>query len=117
MAIGELALDLPAPVAADIAASQGEGRWSVDRSGWKKVLPDLPDEVIALLATPVVVCVDSLAAAVVTPRTGPDGAEDLDDRHPAPHDPCASREPAGAGCTPRFLAPAPPRSRRARRRI
>ena len=34
---------------ADVAASQGAARWSVAECGWKKLLPDLPDDVIALL--------------------------------------------------------------------
>ena len=77
----------------DVAASQGGARWSVADDGWKKVLPDLPDDVIALLADPVVV-----SAQALTP--------------PAP----APREPArGYGdCVPQFLAPAPPRPHRVR---
>jgi len=35
-------------------------RWSVEESGWKQLLPDLPDEVIALLATPVVVSTETV---------------------------------------------------------
>ncbi len=105
--MAELTLDLPAPASADVEASRGEARWSVARSGWKKLLPDLPDEVIALLAAPVVVSAATLGGA----------AED-DERYPAPAEPCATMNFSyGTDCTPRFLAPAPPRSRRSRRRI
>ena len=70
-------------------------RWSVAECGWKKLLPDLPDDVIALLADPVVVSAQALAA-------------------PRPVSPA----PAGHGeRIPTFLAPAPPRARRARHRI
>jgi hypothetical protein len=96
MATQELTLDLPVPVEADVAASQGGTRWSVAECGWKKLLPDLPDDVIALLADPVVVSAQAL--------TDP----------PAP-----AREPVATGYgdrTPRFLAPAPPRAHRVRHR-
>jgi hypothetical protein len=72
MAVLELTLELPVPSAADIEASQGGSRWSVAESGWKKLLPDLPDEAIALLATPVVVSAAPWAApaapVAATPR-------------------------------------------------
>ena len=84
-------------IEADVAASQGGTRWSVAECGWKKLLPDLPDDVIALLADPVVVSARTLAG---TPARRPEPA------------------PAGYGeRTPRFLALAPPRARRARHRI
>lgn len=79
-----------------VAASQGAARWSVAEDGWKRLLPELPDDVIALLADPVVVSAQALAA-------------------PAP----APREPARGGygeCVPQFLAPATPRSHRVRTR-
>jgi hypothetical protein len=105
--MAELTLDLPAPAIVDVEASRGEARWSVARSGWKKLLPDLPDEVIALLAAPVVVSAAALG-----------GSDDEDERYPAPAEPCAALNFSYRGdCTPSFLAPAPPRSRRARRRI
>ena len=80
----------------DVAASQGAARWSVAEGGWKQLLPDLPDDVIALLADPVVVSAQALSA-------------------PAP----APREPSRGGygdCVPQFLAPAAPRSHRVRHR-
>jgi hypothetical protein len=38
-----------------VAEPASASRWSVEERAWKQELPDLPDEVIALLATPVVV--------------------------------------------------------------
>jgi hypothetical protein len=84
---------------ADVVASRGASRWSVAECGWKKLLPDLPDDVIALLADPVVVSARALtrAPATTVERTAPDAN--------------------GYGeTTPRFLAPAPPRARRVRHR-
>ena len=73
--------------------------WSVEDRAWKQERPDLPDDVIALLATPVVV-----SASVL----GEEPDEDEEDEHwPAPTEPCAD-------VPTRFLAPAPPR-RTARR--
>ena len=108
----ELTLDLPAPHEADVRASQGGARWSVAEQGWKKLLPELPDDVIALLAAPVVVSASALPGA----RSGAgDPPEDEDvERYPAPGDPCART--GHPDCTPRFLAPAPPRAPRSRRR-
>lgn len=68
-----------------------EPRWSVAEAGWKDLLPDLPDEVIALLATPVVASVDP-------PREPED-----DDKYPSPNEPCAVT-PYGDRVA-RFLAP------------
>ncbi len=80
----------------DVAASQGAARWSVAECGWKKLLPDLPDDVIALLADPVVVSAQALGASA-----------------PALHEP----GPGGYGeCVPQFLAPAAPRAHRVRHR-
>ena len=70
-----------------------EPRWSVAEAGWKDLLPDLPDEVIALLATPVVASV-----------AGPDEPEE-DDRYPAPNEPCASAARPYGDRVARFLAP------------
>jgi hypothetical protein len=82
-----------------------EPRWSVAEAAWKDLLPDLPDEVIALLATPVVASVD-----------GPPEDED-EERYPSPTEPCATAwrsgdrplQPHGDRIA-RFLAPgeAPP---------
>jgi hypothetical protein len=82
---------------AEIEGSRSTASWSVAECGWKQILPDLPDDVIALLATPVLVTAESLIparpVAVVQPV------------------------PTVEECTPRFLAPAPPRrvARQARR--
>jgi uncharacterized protein (DUF1015 family) len=54
-------LDLP--LATQVAASQSAARWSVAEYQWKELRPDLPDDVIALLATPVVVSVQPLTTA------------------------------------------------------
>jgi hypothetical protein len=72
----------------DVELSRSTSSWSVAEHGWKQILPDLPDDVIALLATPVVVRADALAA-------------------PAP----APAAAAPSACAPMFLAPAPPRRR------
>jgi hypothetical protein len=87
VATQELVQDLFVPLA-DIEGSRSTSSWSVAECGWKQILPDLPDDVIALLATPVVVTAETLAQArpVVAP-------------------PAAAIEE----CTPRFLAPAPSR--------
>jgi hypothetical protein len=49
-------------LAAEVAENRSTARWTVEDHAWKQVLPDLPDHVTALLATPVVVtaerCVD-----------------------------------------------------------
>ncbi len=78
-----------------------ELRWSVAEAGWKDLLPDLPDEVIALLATPVVATVD--------PPAEPEEPEEPE-RYPSPSEPCAvTHHPYGEKVA-RFLAPgqAPP---------
>jgi hypothetical protein len=76
-------LDVPLD---DIEGSRSTSSWSVAECGWKQLLPDLPDEVIAMLATPIVVTAESLAPR----RTQPAVAAPVE----------------GA---PMFLAPAPPR--------
>jgi hypothetical protein len=88
VATQELTQDLVIPFDA-IELSSSTSSWSVAECGWKQILPDLPDDVIAMLATPVVVTAESLMAAVMTP---------------APvHAPMIEE------CTPMFLAPAPSR--------
>jgi hypothetical protein len=71
---------------ADVELSSSTSAWSVAECGWKQILPDLPDEVIAMLATPVVVTASALKAALVPP---------------------APRSAPAEACTPTFLAPAP----------
>jgi hypothetical protein len=44
--------------------------WTVEEHAWKQDLPDLPDDVIALLADPVVVCAQREPADEL--RTEPD---------------------------------------------
>jgi nitrogen fixation protein len=82
----ELTQDLVVPLD-DIERSRSSASWSVAQNGWKQLLPDLPDDVIAMLATPVVVTAESLAPRV----------------------PAVVPVPAPAECAPTFLAPAPPR--------
>ena len=40
-------------------------RWTVQDRAWKQDLPDLPDDVIALLAPPVVVSASTIAGRAV----------------------------------------------------
>ncbi|WP_327008516.1 hypothetical protein OHA72_15435 [Dactylosporangium sp. NBC_01737] len=40
-------------------------RWTVQERAWKQDLPDLPDDVIALLAPPVVVSASTIAGRAV----------------------------------------------------
>ena len=47
---------------ADVADSCSAACWSVEERAWKQDLPDLPDDVIALLAPPVVVTASSTVA-------------------------------------------------------
>jgi hypothetical protein len=70
-----------------------DSRWSVAEMGWKDLLPDLPDEVIELLATPVVASVDA--------PTDPDD----EDRYPGPNEPCAVAARPYGDRVARFLAP------------
>jgi hypothetical protein len=90
----ELTQDLVVPLD-DIELSRSTASWSVAQSGWKQLLPDLPDDVIAMLATPVVVTAESLA----------------------PRQPVAVPVPAPVECAPMFLAPAPPRRLARQRRF
>jgi hypothetical protein len=84
----ELVQDLFVPLD-QIEGSRSAASWSVAECGWKQLLPELPDDVIALLATPVVVTAEALVAALPpAPALAPAVMDD---------------------CTPRFLAPAPPR--------
>ena len=85
----------------DVADSRSAERWRVEEHGWKELVPALPDEVIALLAPPVVVVAEACAPQV-TPA--PPAAA------PAPAPPAA---PTPADVASQLLAPAPPR--RARR--
>jgi hypothetical protein len=61
--------------------------WTVEERAWKQELPDLPDEVIALLASPVVVTASAFRGTTV-----------------------AARPQVPVERAPQFLAPAPARS-------
>jgi hypothetical protein len=84
---------------AEVEVSRSTAAWSVTGDGWKQVLPDLPDDVIVLLATPVVVSAERVApvARAVPPQAG-------------------SLAGQLAACAPQFLAPAPPKRIRPRHR-
>ena len=71
--------------------------WSVAECGWKQILPDLPDDVIALLATPVVVTAEALVAPTV--RSLPPVVAAADAKVAAAVAAATIEE-----CTPRFLA-------------
>jgi hypothetical protein len=86
------------------ARDVADHRWSVEERAWKQELPHLPDEVIALLATPVVVTASAFGAA-----TDPVVADDdEEERYPSPLEPCGTLGDASVDRSPRFLAPAPP---------
>jgi hypothetical protein len=106
VAVPEPDRDRPAPVDPLVEASR---RWSVVRSGWKELLPYLPDDMIALLAAPIVVSVEPSAG------DGRDGGEDDDDdeaeRYPPPQDPCAGPPARYRHHGARSLTPAMPRYR------
>jgi hypothetical protein len=76
--------------------SRSSACWTVEERAWKQELPHLPDEVIALLATPVVVSASTFVDVLARPE------------------PAAEVAPAVAVAdrSPRFLAPAPPRNTR-----
>jgi hypothetical protein len=82
---------------AEVDGSRSTSSWSVAGGGWKQLLPDLPDDVIAMLATPVVVTAEALTA----PRQKP----------------VKSIAATTTEVTPRFLAPAPPKRVRPRQRF
>jgi len=84
---------------AEVEGGRPTAAWPVAESGWRQVLPDLPDDVIAMLATPVVVTAEALVCAVARPRPAVDPQAGIGD------------------CTPRFLAPAPPKRLRPRHRF
>ncbi len=55
------------PSAPTSPATSAETRWTVQERAWKQDLPDLPDDVIALLAPPVVVSA-SITSGRAVPR-------------------------------------------------
>jgi hypothetical protein len=94
----------------DVEDSRSAACWSIEECDWAQVLPGLPDEMVALLATPVVVSAEALggkraaeAAAAHGEAAGPKNAAPVQRVEPADH-------------PPRFLAPAPPRRRRGKHR-
>ena len=95
VATQEVAQEIVVPTA-EVNGSRTTSSWSVAGSGWKQLLPHLPDDVIAMLATPVVVTAESFAA---------------------PRQPIRSFAVTPSEVTPRFLAPAPPKRVRPRQRF
>ncbi len=90
----------------DVAESASTSCWSVEERAWKQELPHLPDEVIALLATPVVVTASAFSGRTVpAPRIEAPRVEAASTER-------ARTEPAPIERTPQFLAPAPSRSAR-----
>ena len=80
----------------DVAESASTSCWSVEERAWKQELPHLPDEVIALLATPVVVTASAFSGRTV----------------PAPRNEPVRNEVEPIERAPQFLAPAPSRTAR-----
>ena len=103
MSIQELAPEIVVD-ADDVARSRSASEWSVAECGWKQLLPDLPDDVIALLATPVVVSAGALGGIDAAP------AQATAPAHAAAPD----RDERQTACVPTFLAPAPRRAGRHR---
>jgi hypothetical protein len=97
----------------DVEDSRSAACWTVEERGWKQVLPDLPDEVIALLATPVVVSAEMLRARDTAGDpardAGGDPARDAAGTAARAPEPVPARRVEPADRTARFLAPAPPR--------
>jgi hypothetical protein len=104
--------DLPEPLASDVEASRGDGRFTVAEYRWKKLLPELPDEVIELLATPVVVSVDRLDGQRGHPSGRP-SAEDVVDAWSAAGVPTGTplKAPGYRRFAARFVAPVGARGR------
>ena len=46
---------------AQVARSCSQAGWRVEEQVWEELLPGLPEDVVALLAPPVVVCAERLA--------------------------------------------------------
>jgi hypothetical protein len=65
----------------DVAASASASCWSVEERAWKQELPHLSDDVIALLATPVVVTATAFSGRTVPAapnEAAPDEAEPIE---------------------------------------
>ena len=87
----------------DVVESASTSCWSVEERAWKQELPHLPDEVIALLATPVVVTASAFSGRTVpAPRIEAPRIEAP--RVEAASTERARTEPAPIERTPQFLA-------------
>jgi hypothetical protein len=107
--------DIHVPLA-EVEVSRSTAAWSVAGDGWKQILPDLPDEVIALLATPVVVSAARVVPVVVSAERVVPVVVSADRLAPAPRARAESLAVPVAARVPQFLAPAPPKRVRPRRR-
>ena len=76
----------------DVARCCSTARWRVEESAWKNFQPDLADEIIALLATPIVV-----SAEPVEPPPEPAEPE-----YPSPLEPCCAKNLLGSPPVVRF---------------
>ena len=94
----------------DVAESASTSCWSVEERAWKQELPHLPDEVIALLATPVVVTASAFSGRTV-PAPRIEASIEAASIEAARNEP-ARNEAGPIERTPQFLAPAPSRSAR-----
>ncbi|MFC7548823.1 hypothetical protein [Plantactinospora sp. GCM10030261] len=63
--------DPPATVADAISCNLGAAYWSVDDCAWSTLRPGLPDDLIDLLAPPIVVGAVPVAAVTTPPPTVP----------------------------------------------
>jgi hypothetical protein len=104
-----MASEEPSPASAepdrpDVGTGRGDSRWSVARLRWKALLPELPDDVIALIATPIVVSVDP--PGIPRRVEDDDDKEEQQERYPAPVDPCAVLRIRYGDRRPGFLTPA-----------
>jgi hypothetical protein len=96
----------------EVESSRGDTSWGVDDLGWDDLAPALPAEVAALLASPVAVTAEPLFFEDADDTGGTDDEADTA-LLPLERPRWSSREASAtyAACAPRFLAPAPPRSR------
>jgi hypothetical protein len=91
----------------EVESSRGDASWGVDDLGWDDLAPALPAEVAALLASPVAVTAEPLFFEDVEDDSDDATAPTLE----RPHWSMREASATYAACAPRFLAPAPPRSR------
>jgi hypothetical protein len=92
----------------EVESSRGDAAWGVDDLGWDDLAPSLPAEVAALLASPIAVTAEPLFLEYA----GLDEDETDEIREPVrPRGVSREASATYAACAPRFLAPAPLRTR------